>query len=156
MAIKARVEAFHEIKSKSFINNWTRQPSDKRSLVRGNVGIVNDDGVDVAEGGGSALALDSWEYRGAAWDDCWPAVDEGLREAAEGKPMGHDEYQAIVVALPSTGDTLQAVFSATVALQVLALKMSMKKRAYLEDLGVRGHGVDPDAPKNVSKSITVD
>ena len=79
-----------------------------------------------------------------------------LREAAEGKPMGHDEYQAIVVALPSTGDTLQAVFSATVALQVLALKMSMKKRAYLEDLGVRGHGVDPDAPKNVSKSITVD
>ena len=56
MAIKARVEAFHEIKSKSFINNWTRQPSDKRRLVRGNVGVVNDDGVDVAEGGGSADA----------------------------------------------------------------------------------------------------
>ena len=81
---------------------------------------------------------------------------ERLRDAAEGKPMGKGDYRAIFVALPETGDTIQAVFSATVALQVLALKMSTRKRAYLEQLGVRGHGVDPDAPKNVSKSITVD
>lgn len=79
-----------------------------------------------------------------------------LREAAERAPMGAEGYRAVYVPLPETGDTLQAVFSATVALQVLALKMSVKKRAYLEGLGVRGHGVDPDAPKNVSKSITVD
>ncbi len=79
-----------------------------------------------------------------------------LREAAERAPMGAEGYRAVYVALPETGDTLQAVFSATVALQVLALKMSVKKRRYLESLGVRGHGVDPDAPKNVSKSITVD
>ena len=79
-----------------------------------------------------------------------------LREAAERAPMGAEGYRSMYVRLPETGDALQAVFSATVALQVLALKMSGKKREYLEGLGVRGHGVDPDAPKNVSKSITVD
>ncbi len=58
--------------------------------------------------------------------------------------------------LPRTNDTLMTAFSATVALQRLALKMSLLKKGYLDDLGVADHGVDPDAPKNVSKSITVD
>jgi hypothetical protein len=41
-------------------------------------------------------------------------------------------------------------------LQRLALKMSLLKADYLDRLGVRDHGVHPDVPKNVSKSITVD
>jgi hypothetical protein len=48
------------------------------------------------------------------------------------------------------------VFSATVALQRLALKMSIRKAHYLDGLGIAEHGVHPDVPKNVSKSITVD
>jgi hypothetical protein len=34
--------------------------------------------------------------------------------------------------------------------------MSVKKMEYLDRLRVADHGVHPDAPKNVSKSITVD
>jgi hypothetical protein len=34
--------------------------------------------------------------------------------------------------------------------------MSLLKQEYLERLGFRDHGVHPDVPKNVSKSITVD
>jgi hypothetical protein len=49
-----------------------------------------------------------------------------------------------------------AVFSTTVVLQRLALKMSVLKMQYLDRLGVKDHGVHPDVPKNVSKSITVD
>ncbi len=49
-----------------------------------------------------------------------------------------------------------AMFSATVALQRLALKMSLLKKHYLDRLGFPDHGVHPDVPKNVSKSITVD
>ena len=80
-----------------------------------------------------------------------------LREAAERPPAGSEErYQSVFVPLPRTGDSLQTFFSSTVALQLLALRMSEKKRAVLDALGIRGHGVDPDAPKNVSKSITVD
>jgi hypothetical protein len=41
---------------------------------------------------------------------------------------------------------------ATVALQRLALKMSLLKKHYLDRLGVADHGVHPDVPKNVSKS----
>lgn len=60
------------------------------------------------------------------------------------------------IALPRTGDSLQTVFSASVALQLLALRMNEKKMACLEALGRKDHGVHPDVPKNVSKSITVD
>ncbi len=79
-----------------------------------------------------------------------------LRGAASKAPAGQPGYRSVYIALPPTGDTLLAVFSATVALQRLALTMSVMKKAYLDGLGILNHGVDPDAPKNVSKSITVD
>lgn len=69
--------------------------------------------------------------------------DARLREAAEKKPAGHDAYRSVYVPLPETGDSLLATFTASVALQVLALRMSEKKMAYLEALGVRDHGVIP-------------
>lgn len=47
-------------------------------------------------------------------------------------------------------------FSSTVVLQLLGLKMSQKKMEYLDKLNFIDHGVHPDVPKNVSKSITVD
>jgi len=47
-------------------------------------------------------------------------------------------------------------FSSTIVLQLLALKMSIKKMGKLDKFGVMDHGVHPDVPKNVSKSITVD
>jgi hypothetical protein len=79
-----------------------------------------------------------------------------LRGAATKPPADNAEYRSVYITLPHTNDTLMAAFSATVALQRLALKMSLLKKAYLDRLGVSHHGVDPDAPKNVSKSITVD
>ncbi len=82
--------------------------------------------------------------------------DEALRVAAEKPPADNPNYRSVYVTLPKTGDTLMTVFSATVALQRLALKMSLKKLAYLDALGFKEHGVHPDVPKNVSKSITVD
>ncbi|MBM4342602.1 MAG: SIS domain-containing protein [Deltaproteobacteria bacterium] len=82
--------------------------------------------------------------------------DERLRGAAEKAPADNPGYRALSVALPRTGDTLMVAFSASVALQHLALKMSLRKAAHLDALGMRDHGVHPDVPKNVSKSITVD
>jgi hypothetical protein len=34
--------------------------------------------------------------------------------------------------------------------------MSVLKMEWLDSLGVEGHGVHPDVPKNVSKSITIE
>lgn len=70
----------------------------------------------------------------------------------------HDEgyYGWGYITLPKTGDSLLTTFSATVVLQLLALKMSIKKMNKLDRLGIVAHGVHPDVPKNVSKSITVD
>lgn len=82
--------------------------------------------------------------------------DPRLRVAVEKPPADKPEHQSVYIALPPTGDTLKTVFTASVALQLLALKMSEKKMAYLEALGLKDHGVHPDVPKNVSKSITVD
>jgi glucosamine 6-phosphate synthetase-like amidotransferase/phosphosugar isomerase protein len=79
-----------------------------------------------------------------------------LRAAAEKPPADNPGYRHVYVALPPTGDTLSTVFTATVALQRLALRMSLLKMAWLDRLGVVDHGVHPDVPKNVSKSITVD
>jgi glucosamine 6-phosphate synthetase-like amidotransferase/phosphosugar isomerase protein len=79
-----------------------------------------------------------------------------LRGAATKAPIDNPEYRSVYVALPRTNDTLMVMFSATVALQRLALKMSLLKKHYLDRLGVPDHGVHPDVPKNVSKSITVD
>lgn len=82
--------------------------------------------------------------------------DARLRAAIAKPPAERPDYRSVYVSLPPTGDALQTVFSASVALQLLALAMSTKKMAYLEGLGLKDHGVHPDVPKNVSKSITVD
>ena len=79
-----------------------------------------------------------------------------LRQAAEKRPANNPEYRTVYIVLPQTDDTLATAFTATVALQRLALEMSERKAAYLDGLGIREHGVHPDVPKNVSKSITVD
>jgi glucosamine 6-phosphate synthetase-like amidotransferase/phosphosugar isomerase protein len=80
----------------------------------------------------------------------------GLRDAASKSPAGNDHYRWVYITLPRTNDNLMAAFSATVALQRLALEMSVRKADYLDQLGIQEHGVHPDVPKNVSKSITVD
>jgi glutamine---fructose-6-phosphate transaminase (isomerizing) len=90
--------------------------------------------------------------------------------AVSGVPAGRKDYHPTYVALPASGSTGSIasggtpvhadrnlfVFAATAALQYLAFRMSVMKMEYLDRLGVAGHGVHPDAPKNVSKSITVD
>jgi glucosamine--fructose-6-phosphate aminotransferase (isomerizing) len=79
-----------------------------------------------------------------------------LRRAIEGRPTGVPGYDARYVVVPSTGDRHAFVFQAAVVLQQLALQMSILKAAALDALGILDHGVHPDVPKNVSKSITVD
>jgi glucosamine 6-phosphate synthetase-like amidotransferase/phosphosugar isomerase protein len=79
-----------------------------------------------------------------------------LRTAAGKPPADNPHYRHVYVPLPATGDTLLTVYSSTLVLQQLALRMSEKKAAWLDALGVQEHGVHPDVPKNVSKSITVD
>jgi hypothetical protein len=75
----------------------------------------------------------------------------------------HRNHQALlqycgtmVVEVPASGGPALFVFAASVVLQRLAFRMSVKKMEYLDRLRVVEHGVHPDAPKNVSKSITVD
>jgi len=82
--------------------------------------------------------------------------DPLLRGAAERAPADNPAYRCVYIALPRTGDGLLTAFTATVALQRLALRMSLLKKAWLDRLGIPDHGVHPDVPKNVSKSITVD
>lgn len=82
--------------------------------------------------------------------------DPSLRQAIEKAPAGRSEYRSLFIALPPTGDPIGTTYTATVVLQRLALRMSEKKAAMLDRLGVIDHGVHPDVPKNVSKSITVD
>jgi glucosamine 6-phosphate synthetase-like amidotransferase/phosphosugar isomerase protein len=79
-----------------------------------------------------------------------------LAAAVEGRPAGNASYWSNYIEVPHTGDGGLFVFSAAVLLQYLAYRMSVKKMAFLDALGVADHGVHPDAPKNVSKSITVD
>jgi glucosamine 6-phosphate synthetase-like amidotransferase/phosphosugar isomerase protein len=79
-----------------------------------------------------------------------------LRAAAAKPPADNPDYRWSYIVLPRTNDTLLTVFSSTVVLQRLALRMSLLKAQYLDRLGVKDHGVHPDVPKNVSKSITVD
>jgi glucosamine--fructose-6-phosphate aminotransferase (isomerizing) len=79
-----------------------------------------------------------------------------LRLAASKAPVDNPRYAWGYIALPRTGDTLLTVFTSTVVLQRLALKMSVRKKLHLDALAVKDHGVHPDVPKNVSKSITVD
>ncbi len=82
--------------------------------------------------------------------------NEALRSAATRPPADSPGYRSIYIPLPRTGDTLSVAFTATIVLQQLALRMSLLKAAHLDRLGLVGHGVHPDVPKNVSKSITVD
>ncbi|MDA3862896.1 MAG: SIS domain-containing protein, partial [Deltaproteobacteria bacterium] len=82
--------------------------------------------------------------------------NSNLRSAAETPPANAPHYKSHYIALPRTGDTLLTIFSSTVVLQMLALEMSVNKMKYLDQIGIIDHGVHPDVPKNVSKSITVD
>jgi len=82
--------------------------------------------------------------------------DPALRQASSRPPADNPSYTSVYIPLPRTGDTLLTVFSASIVLQRLALRMSLLKAAYLDRLGIQDHGVHPDVPKNVSKSITVD
>jgi glucosamine 6-phosphate synthetase-like amidotransferase/phosphosugar isomerase protein len=79
-----------------------------------------------------------------------------LALALAGIPMGDRDYWSCYIEVPATQDRALFVFAATIVLQYLAYRMSVLKMAWLDALGVLGHGVHPDVPKNVSKSITVD
>ncbi len=87
-----------------------------------------------------------------------------LAKALEGKPAlkviaggtGLGDYFCKYIKIPSSGDRNMFVFQAAVVLQLLALKMSVTKMKYLNRARIENHGVHPDVPKNVSKSITVD
>jgi glucosamine--fructose-6-phosphate aminotransferase (isomerizing) len=82
--------------------------------------------------------------------------NEELKKALEGKPAGQDDYFFKYIKIPHSGDSNIFVFQAAVVLQRLALKMSVAKMKYLNRAHIENHGVHPDVPKNVSKSITVD
>lgn len=82
--------------------------------------------------------------------------DEELKKAVTGKPEGFDDYFSEYITVPKTGDRNIFSFEAAVVLQTLSLKMSIAKMKYLNRNRVENHGVHPDVPKNVSKSITVD
>ena len=82
--------------------------------------------------------------------------DEDLKNAALGVPANAENYWSKFIELPRTGDKNIFVFEAAVVLQLLALKMSVAKMKYLNRSQIQNHGVHPDVPKNVSKSITVD
>ncbi|MDD3534901.1 MAG: SIS domain-containing protein [Candidatus Cloacimonetes bacterium] len=82
--------------------------------------------------------------------------NENLLKNAAQSPDENSYYHWAYIMLPKTGDSLMTCFSATIVLQLLALRMSIRKMKKLDLLGVMDHGVHPDVPKNVSKSITVD
>jgi hypothetical protein len=79
-----------------------------------------------------------------------------LAAAAQGRPTGNERFWSCLIEVPASGDPNLFVFGAAVVLQRLAFRLSVLKLTYLDALGVVDHGVDPDTPKNVSKSITVD
>jgi glutamine---fructose-6-phosphate transaminase (isomerizing) len=81
---------------------------------------------------------------------------QDLALAVEGRPTGDEQYWSAYLEIPHTGDPQIFVFGASIVLQYLSYRMSVMKMEWLNSLGVAGHGVHPDAPKNVSKSITVD
>lgn len=82
--------------------------------------------------------------------------NQELQLAADGVPAGVKDYWSTYIALPQTADKNLFVFSAAVALLRIAFLMSAIKMRHLDVLGIVNHGVHPDSPKNVSKSITVD
>ncbi len=82
--------------------------------------------------------------------------NEKLIEAVSADPKTHSNYDFDFIHLPATGQDLLSIFSASVTLQLLAFKMSVKKGNLFDRLEIKNHGIHPDSPKNVSKSITVD
>jgi glutamine---fructose-6-phosphate transaminase (isomerizing) len=82
--------------------------------------------------------------------------NDNLLKNASSNPNEGSYYGWGYITLPTTGDSLMTCFSATIVLQLLALKMSVRKMSKLDRLNMTDHGVHPDVPKNVSKSITVD
>jgi glucosamine 6-phosphate synthetase-like amidotransferase/phosphosugar isomerase protein len=82
--------------------------------------------------------------------------DSELRKAIEGKPSGVKNYYFKYIIIPKSDDKFIFGFNAMLSLQLLALNMSITKRKYLNKSKIENHGVHPDVPKNVSKSITVD
>lgn len=87
------------------------------------------------------------------------AEENGALRAAAAKSvasMYSKTYRSGYIVLPKTGDDLLAFFTSSVVLQLLALDMSVRKMNFLDRLEIMDHGVHPDSPKNVSKSITVD
>jgi glutamine---fructose-6-phosphate transaminase (isomerizing) len=82
--------------------------------------------------------------------------NDDLKRAALEAPADNPDYKGIFIELPKTGDLIYTTFTSIMVLQRLALKMCLRKMDLLDNLGVENHGVHPDSPKNVSKSITVD
>lgn len=82
--------------------------------------------------------------------------NEKLLRNANQAPVAGKFYDWQYIVLPRTGDSLLTCFSATAVLQLLAFKMSLRKMTKLDRVKMLDHGVHPDVPKNVSKSITVD
>jgi glutamine---fructose-6-phosphate transaminase (isomerizing) len=84
--------------------------------------------------------------------------NQNLRDAAFKVPAmcKESKYRAGYITLPKTDSNMLSLFSSAVVLQLLALNMSIKKLTFLDKLHIEDHGVHPDSPKNVSKSITVD
>lgn len=82
--------------------------------------------------------------------------NDDLKKAASLKPNCDGDYWFKIIELPKTGDKNLFVFQAALVLQLLAFKMSVAKMKYLNKSRIDNHGVHPDVPKNVSKSITVD
>lgn len=82
--------------------------------------------------------------------------DEELAQAATRAPADAPDYRSYYLVLPRTGSELLYPFSAIMAMQQLAFEMSVLKMKFLNRLRIPLHGVHPDVPKNVSKSITVD
>ncbi len=81
---------------------------------------------------------------------------QDLALAVSGKPEGHKNYWSSYIEIPLSGKPCLFMFSAAILLQYLAYRMSVLKMEWLDDLGIQGHGVHPDVPKNVSKSITIE
>lgn len=82
--------------------------------------------------------------------------NSALREAVSVTPSSAFPYKHGYITIPRTDSKILSIFSITVVLQMLAFKMSLKKMEFMDRLEIANHGVHPDVPKNVSKSITVD
>ncbi len=124
-------------------------------LLRADHPLVFVTGPDETDVNLTVSQVNTHKIRGAT---CVMVAEESsaLRQAVTKPPTDNPRYRAVYVTLPATGDNLMVVFTATVVLQRLALQMSLRKREHLDRLGFADHGVHPDVPKNVSKSITVD